>query len=72
MTLAILLIPYVLLLIVWIVFSLLIMGKLLAIVKDSPAAALLLLVYILGCGLILGVTWYFISGIEWGTPLTFF
>lgn len=48
------------------------MGKLVTIVKDSAPAGLLLIVYMVGSVLILGATWYFISMIEWGTPLTFF
>ena len=72
MTLGILLIPYAILLIVWMIFSLLIMGKLLSIVKDNPTAGLLLLVYIIGGGIILAVSWFFISAIEWGTTLTLF
>ncbi|MEK7102855.1 MAG: hypothetical protein AAB870_00745 [Patescibacteria group bacterium] len=72
MTIAVFLIPYLLFLVIWIFFSLLIMGKLLTIVKDSAPAGLLLLVYIMGSALILATTWYFVATIEWGAPLTIF
>ena len=72
MTISIFLIPYVVALIVWIFFSLLIMGKLLTIVRDSAPAGLLLIVYVLGGTLILATTWYFVSMIEWGAPIILF
>ncbi|MDP2656551.1 MAG: hypothetical protein Q8P11_03250 [bacterium] len=69
MTLSILLIPFGLLLVLWIIFSLLIIWNLLAYVKEMPAAGLLLIVYAIGSIIIMGVSWYYILAIDWGTPL---
>lgn len=69
MVIAIFLIPYLVLLGLWTILSLLITWELIKIVNEAPATGIVLLLYGLGAAANLAVTWFFVSGLDWATPI---